>query len=154
MVTGSSGAGKDTVIQQLLKKRNNLHFVVTATSRFSHLIILYLIFKNRPPRENEKDGIDYHFVSKETFEKWISEGKLIEHALVYGDYKGIPREEITSALAKGEDVIMRVNFEGANTVKKLFPESISLFITGKSEADVTKQLISRSTDEIVIKFKF
>jgi guanylate kinase len=105
VVSGPSGVGKDAVLQRLRARRPNLRFVVTATTR-----------ERRP---GETDGVDYHFVSRPQFEAWIERGELLEHALVYGEYKGIPRAQVDAALAAGEDVVLRIDVQGAATVRRM-----------------------------------
>lgn len=82
----------------------------------------------RPKRPGEIDGVDYIFTSKETFEEWIAKDLLLEHALVYGEYKGIPREQVEGACKEGKTAILRVDIQGTSTVKKLMPESITVFL--------------------------
>lgn len=82
----------------------------------------------RPMRKGEADGVDYVFVSRQQFEQWIRDDELVEHALVYGEYKGIPRGHITSALAAGSDVVLRVDVQGAATIKRMIPSAILIFI--------------------------
>jgi len=105
VVSGPSGVGKDAVLQRLRARRPNLRFVVTATTRAM--------------RPGEVEGVDYHFVSRPQFERWIARGELLEHALVYGEYKGIPRAQVDAALAAGEDVVLRIDVQGAATVRRL-----------------------------------
>ena len=84
----------------------------------------------RPMRPKEVDGVDYIFVSKEQFEQWIDEDELLEHAVVYGEYKGILRSQIAHALADKQDVVLRLDVQGAATMRKLMPEAISIFLVG------------------------
>uniref|UniRef100_A0A383W3Y2 Guanylate kinase-like domain-containing protein n=1 Tax=Tetradesmus obliquus TaxID=3088 RepID=A0A383W3Y2_TETOB len=99
VISGPSGVGKDAVIKRLQELRPDLYFVVTATSRAM--------------RPGEVEGKDYFFVSKATFESWIASGQLLEHALVYGEYKGIPRQQVDAALSKGSDVVLRIDVQHA-----------------------------------------
>jgi guanylate kinase len=108
------------------------HFVVTATTR--------------PQRPNEVDGRDYFFVSKEKFARMIDQNELIEFALVYGDYKGIPKAQVREALASGKDVIMRVDVQGAETVRKLAPDALLIFITTDNEDELVNRLKQRKTE--------
>ena len=133
IISGPSGVGKDAVIKQLQRKRPDIHFVVTATSRAM--------------RPGERDGVDYFFVTKEQFERWIAEDRLLEHAVVYGEYKGIPKEQVESALAKGSDVILRVDVQGAATMKQLLPEAVSVFLVAESEKELVDRLVARKTEE-------
>src|SRR5688572_23680994 len=93
VISGPSGVGKDTVMQRMKERGLPFYFVVTATTR--------------PRRVNEEHGKDYLFVSKEEFARMIDEDELIEHAIVYGDYKGIPKQQVREALTSGMDVVMR-----------------------------------------------
>ena len=108
------------------------HFVVTATTR--------------PKRENEVHGVDYFFVTKEEFARMIEQNQLIEYAIVYSDYKGIPKQQVREALASGKDVIMRLDVQGAETVRKLAPEALLIFITTDSEEELVGRLKARKTE--------
>ena len=109
VISGPSGVGKDSVIRRLQKQRDHLHFVVTATTRSlvcDHSAGIE-IDGSRPRRYNEVDGVDYQFVTKQTFEKWIRENALFEYAVVYGDYKGVPKSQIEEAFRRGKDCVLR-----------------------------------------------
>ncbi len=132
VISGPSGAGKDTVLQRMKERELPFHFVVTATTR--------------PRRPAEIHGKDYFFVSKEEFARMIEEDELIEYAVVYGDYKGIPKQQVREALASGKDVIMRIDVQGAETVRKLAPEALLIFITVESEQELERRLRERKTE--------
>jgi len=132
VISGPSGAGKDTVMQRMQERGMPFHFVVTATTR--------------PKRANEVHGRDYWFVSKEEFARMIDDDELIEHAIVYGDYKGIPKQQVREALASGMDVIMRLDVQGAETVRKMTPEALMIFITTQNEAELVHRLETRKTE--------
>jgi guanylate kinase len=132
VISGPSGAGKDSVMQRMKERGLPFHFVVTATTR--------------PKRENEIHGKDYWFVSKEEFARMIEQNELLEYAIVYGDYKGIPKEQVRHALASGNDVVMRLDVQGAETVRKLAPESLLIFITTDSEEELERRLHNRKTE--------
>jgi guanylate kinase len=104
-------------------------------------------------RDGEQEGVDYHFVSREQFEEWIAEDQLLEHALVYGEYKGIPRQQVNDALAQGKDVLLRLDVQGAATVRKLLPGVASAYIVAASEGELVRRLVARKTetDEALIK---
>jgi guanylate kinase len=132
VISGPSGAGKDTVMQRMQERGLPFHFVVTATTR--------------PKRSNETQGKDYFFVSKEEFARMINEDELIEHAIVYGDYKGIPKQQVREALASGKDVVMRIDVQGAETVRKMAPGALMIFITTDSEEELVQRLETRKTE--------
>jgi guanylate kinase len=132
VISGPSGAGKDTVVQRMKERGLPFHFVVTATTR--------------PRRPNETHGKDYFFISKEEFARMIEQDELIEYAIVYGDYKGIPKEQVRAALASGKDVVMRLDVQGAETVRKLAPEAVLIFITTASEEELVRRLQERKTE--------
>ena len=132
VLSGPSGVGKDSVLQGLKGRGLPVHFVVTATTR--------------PRRENETHGADYFFVSKEEFAAMIEQEELIEYAIVYNDYKGIPKQQVREALASGKDVVMRIDVQGAATVRKLAPEAVLIFLTTESEAALVKRLKARQTE--------
>lgn len=132
VISGPSGAGKDTVIQRMKERGLPFHFVVTATTR--------------PRREGEVHGRDYFFVSKEEFAGMIERNELIEYAIVYNDYKGIPRAQVREALASGKDVVLRVDVQGAATIRKLVPEAVFIFLTPQSEAEMVRRLRTRQHD--------
>lgn len=100
-------------------------------------------------RPGEVEGKDYFFVTKQKFEEWKEHNMLLEHALVYGEYKGIPRQQVDSALAAGTDVVLRIDVQGAATVRKLLPDVISIFITAESEDALVRRLVARKTEDQV-----
>jgi guanylate kinase len=132
VISGPSGAGKDSVVQRMKERRFPFHFVITAT--------------DRPPRPSEVHGIDYYFYTTAEFERMIDDGELLEHARVYGQHKGIPRAHVRQALASGQDVVMRVDVQGAETVKSLIPEAVSVFLTCESEDELIDRLRMRRTE--------
>ncbi|GBD09773.1 Guanylate kinase [Candidatus Thermoflexus japonica] len=132
VISGPSGAGKDSLIRRMKELKVPFHFVVTATSR--------------PPRPDEVDGVDYHFLSREQFEAGIRAGEFLEYAIVYGDYKGIPRWEIENALASGKDVILRVDVQGATTLRRLIPDAVFIFVIPASREELIERLRTRGTE--------
>ena len=140
VISGPSGAGKDTVVQRMQERGLPFHFVVTATTR--------------PKRPNEIQGKDYFFVSKEEFARMIEDNELIEYAIVYGDYKGIPKAQVREALTSGKDVVMRLDVQGAETVRKLAHDALLIFITTENEDELVRRLQERKTetsDSLVIR---
>ncbi|KAK9821119.1 hypothetical protein WJX81_000604 [Elliptochloris bilobata] len=134
VVSGPSGVGKDAVIKELQATRPDLHFVVTATSR--------------PKRPGEQHGVDYLFVTAQQFEEWIAAGALLEHAVVYGEYKGIPLSQVTNALSRGTDVILRLDVQGAATVRRLLPGAVLVFLVAETEAQLVRRLVDRKTEPL------
>jgi guanylate kinase len=132
VISGPSGVGKDSVVHAMKARGLPFHFVVTATTR--------------PQRENEVHGRDYFFVSKEEFARMIEQDELIEYAIVYSDYKGIPKQQVRDALASGKDVIMRLDVQGAATVRKLAPEAVLIFLTTESEDALVRRLKARQSE--------
>jgi guanylate kinase len=134
VISGPSGAGKDSVLQRMKERGLPFHFVVTATTR--------------PRRADEVHGKDYWFVSKEEFARMIEEDELIEYAMVYGDYKGIPKQQVRDALASGQDVVLRLDVQGAETIRKLAPESLLIFVTTENEEELVRRLQTRRTETV------
>lgn len=133
LLSGPSGVGKDTVARALLERRpDSFHFVVTATTR--------------DPRPGEVDGRDYIFVSNDEFARMIEANELLEYAVVYNDYKGIPKQQIREALNSGRDVILRVDVQGAATVRKLVPGVITVFLRTRTEEALVRRLTQRKSD--------
>jgi guanylate kinase len=133
VLSGPSGVGKDTVLMRMRELGFPFHFVVTANSR--------------PRRPGEIDGFDYHFVSKARFEEMIRNNELIEWAEVYGQYKGIPRQEVRQAMASGRDVVLRINVDGAATIKQIAPEAVFIFLAPASLDELRHRLELRRTEQ-------
>jgi guanylate kinase len=132
VISGPSGVGKDTVLHCLRERDVPFHFVVTAT--------------NRPARADEVDGKDYIFVSTAEFARMIEENELLEYASVYGDYKGVPKQQVRQAFASGRDVVMRLDVQGAATIRQLASEAVLIFLIAGSEEEMVQRLRDRRTD--------
>jgi len=132
ILSGPSGVGKDTVLQRMQERQLPFHFVVTATTR--------------PIRQNEVNGKDYFFVSHDEFARMIEEDELLEYAIVYNDYKGIPKQQVREALASGKDVVMRIDVQGAATIRKLAPEALLVFLITVDEEELVNRLKERKTE--------
>jgi guanylate kinase len=132
IISGPSGVGKDSVLHTMKERSLPFHFVVTTTTR--------------PPRPDEVHGRDYFFVSKEEFARLIEADELFEYAIVYKDYKGNSKKQVRDALASGQDVVMRLDVQGAATVRKLAPEAVLIFLTTQNEQELVERLKSRKTD--------
>lgn len=133
VLSGPSGVGKDTVLMRMRELGFPFHFVVTATSR--------------PIRPGEREDFDYHFVTKAQFEGLIAEEELLEWAQVYGHYKGIPKSEVRQALASGKDVILRIDVQGAATIRRLAPGAVFIFIAPGTFEELRTRLEVRRTEE-------
>ena len=132
VLSGPSGVGKDATLELMKRRDLPFHFVVTATTR-----------QRRP---NETDGIDYHFVSVGEFAEMIDAGELLEYAVVYGDYKGIPKKHVREALASGKDVVLRIDVQGAATIRSLIPNAVTIFLAAESEDKLIERLRERKTE--------
>ncbi len=133
VISGPSGVGKDTVLEEMKSRGLPFHFVSTATTR--------------PPRPEEKEGVDYFFLSQDEFARMIDEGELLEYAVVYQDYKGIPKSQVRKALASGKNVIMRIDVQGAETVRKLAKDALLIFLTPQNEDELIDRLQKRNTED-------
>jgi guanylate kinase len=133
VISGPSGVGKDATLNLMKQTNFPFYFVVTATTR--------------PKRPTEVDGVDYHFVSVGEFAEMIQEGELLEYAVVYGDYKGIPKKHVREALASGQDVIMRIDVQGAATIRRLVPNAVTIFLIAESEDELVRRLQERKTED-------
>ncbi|MEW6715967.1 MAG: guanylate kinase [Chloroflexota bacterium] len=132
VISGPSGVGKDSVLNRMKERDLPFHFTVTATTR--------------PPRANEKHGRDYYFISQDKFAEMIEQDELLEYAIVYNDYKGIPKSQVRHALESGKDVIMRIDVQGAETIRKLCPEAVLIFLTTQNEEELVQRLKARRTE--------
>ncbi len=132
VISGTSGVGKDSVIDGLKRRGLPLHFVITATSR--------------QPRKNELHGRDYFFYPRDDFEQRIANNEFLEYANVYSDLKGIPRTQVEDALAKGVDVVAKVDVQGAATLRRLFPQALLIFIAPGSFDEWYTRLLRRNTE--------
>jgi len=132
VISGPSGVGKDSVVRAMKARHLPFHFVVTATSR--------------APRPEEVSGRDYFFFSKEEFARMINNDEMFEYALVYNDYKGSTKKQVRDALASGQDVVMRLDVQGAATVRKLAPQAVLVFLTTKNKRELVNRLKNRKTD--------
>jgi guanylate kinase len=133
IISGPSGVGKDTVIDQMRALYPEMHFAVTATTR--------------KRRGGEIDGIHYHFFSREEFAQKLVAGEFLESAEVYGFYYGVPRTPIRLALARGQDVVLKVDTQGAQTIRQIVPHGIYIFIAPPSIDELARRLRSRKTDD-------
>ena len=132
VLSGPSGVGKDLLLTRLRESGRPYHFTVTATTR--------------PKRDEELDGIDYHFTTERRFKQMIAGDELLEWAQVYGNYYGVPKRQVTEALARGKDVILKIDVQGAATVRQIAPEALFIFLAPPSEAELERRLRGRRTE--------
>lgn len=137
VVSGFSGAGKGTLVKKLLETYDDYALSISMTTR--------------QPREGEKDGVHYFFMTREQFEKEIAANGLIEYAEYCGNYYGTPRAYVEEQLSRGRNVILEIEIQGALKIKKLFPESLLLFVTPPTAAELERRLKGRGTeaDEVI-----
>ncbi|WP_029321525.1 guanylate kinase [Butyrivibrio sp. AE3004] len=132
VVSGFSGAGKGTIMKELIKRYDNYELSISATTR--------------NPRPGEENGREYFFVSKEEFEKLIEEDGLIEHANYVGNYYGTPKKFVQEKLDNGKDVILEIEIQGALQIKKKYPQALLLFVMPPSVEELEKRLRGRGTE--------
>lgn len=132
VLSGPSGAGKDSVRDLLMVSGLPMHFVVTAT--------------DRAPRPGERPGVHYHFMTTAEFEALEAQGAFIESAVVYGQHKGVPRSEIEGPLGEGRDVFARVDLQGAHTLRRLYPDALLIFLAPPSLDEARRRLDERDTE--------
>ena len=132
VLSGPSGVGKDAVLARMRKSDRPFHYVVTATTR--------------PRRAREKNGVDYHFLSREEFQQMIDKRQFLEWANVYGNYYGVPRDEVSSGLSKGTDTMVRVDVQGAATIKRMLPQAVCVFLMPPSTQALEKRLNRRRSE--------
>ena len=132
VVSGFSGAGKGTLMKNLLAKYNNYALSISCTTR--------------KPREGELDGREYFFKTKEEFEEMISKDELMEYARYVDNYYGTPKEFVRSQLDAGKDVLLEIEIQGALKIKEKFPEAVLVFITPPSGEELKSRLIGRGTE--------
>lgn len=132
ILSAPSGAGKTSLCRRVVDRHPEIIYSISITSR--------------RPRPNEKDGQDYHFVSVPEFEKMLAGDQLVEWAMVHENYYGTPRQQISGWLEKGTDVIMDIDTVGARSVKKIYPQAVSIFVIPPSIEALKQRLKSRATD--------
>lgn len=131
VVSAPSGCGKGTILAEVLKD-DKYYFSVSATTR--------------SPREGEKDGVNYHFITKDTFEELIRENKMLEYTNYCGNYYGTPLTYVDENLSKGKNVILEIEVEGAMNVRKMRPDAVLVFILPPSVKELRRRLEKRGTE--------
>ncbi len=129
VLSAPSGAGKTTVADRLLKTCPKVKRIITATTR--------------PQREGEVHGVDYIFMDREDFERKIEEGYFLEHAKVYGNYYGTPKDQVLKNEEEGVDSLLVIDVQGASKVKEVYPESVLIFLMPPSLEELRRRLLGR-----------
>jgi guanylate kinase len=132
VLSAPSGAGKDTVIQALQAQGVDFFVVPSVTTRL--------------PRPGESEGKPYYFVDQKRFEQMVADGELLEHALVHGNWYGQPRQPMRDNLQAGNDVLLKIDVQGATAVRRLIPQAIFIFLHPGSGAELVQRLVARSTE--------
>jgi guanylate kinase len=132
VVAAPSGAGKTTLVRQLLERDPAVRLSISYTTR--------------APRPGEQDGREYHFVEVDAFRAMIARGDFLEWAEVHGNFYGTSQKWIADRLAAGDDVLLEIDWQGAQQVRRLFPAAIGIFILPPSMAELTRRLTGRGTD--------
>ena len=131
VISGPSGAGKGTICKRVLDELD---------------IYLSISMTTRNPREGEVHGVNYYFVTKEEFQERIAEDGFFEYAQVYENYYGTPKQMVMEQLAKGRDVLLEIDTQGALNVKKAYPEGVAIFLLPPSLEELRKRLTGRGTE--------
>lgn len=137
VISGFSGAGKGTVVKNLMQKYEGEY-------------ALSISMTTRNPREGERDGVEYFFTTREQFEETIANDGLVEYATYCGNYYGTPRKYVEEQLAAGKNVILEIEIQGALKIKEKFPESLLLFITPPTAAELERRLVGRGTETMEV----
>ena len=132
IICGPSGVGKGTVVSRLLEQDPALYFSVSATTR--------------APRAGETDGVHYHFLTMEQFERWIAEGQFLEHAAYVGNRYGTPKKFVDEAMAQGRDVLLDIEIQGAAQIHEKRPEAVRIYIAPPSWEELERRLLGRGTE--------
>jgi guanylate kinase len=134
VLSGPSGVGKDAVLNSLVRRGLPLHVTVTCTTRAMRL--------------GEKDGVSYHFVSLDRFAEMQAQGELLEWAMVHGNKYGTPAQQVRDAFARGSDVLLKIDVQGARQVKRRVPEAVLIFLAPPSMKELVSRLTQRSTESV------
>jgi len=132
VVSGPSGTGKGTVLKRVFERVKNVGFSVSATTR--------------NPRPNEVDGVHYHFVTQDAFDKMAADGEMLEYVCKFGNCYGTPKRSVEDALNKGRDIVLEIETLGGEAVKKALPEAVLIFIAPPSMTELAKRLETREND--------
>ncbi len=129
VISGPSGAGKDSIVDMMIRRGIPMKKAITATTR--------------SPRSGEQDGVDYHFVSQDEFGRMIADDQLLEWAEVYGNRYGVPRTQVREALETGQSVIVRTDLQGVANIRRIEPTALTIFVAPPSMESLEKRLVAR-----------
>ena len=132
IISGPSGVGKDAILNRLKARKSEFEFITTVTTR--------------KQRATEKHNVDYHFISEEEYQGLLKDNELLESAQVYGNWYGVPKQPIREALAKGKDTVLKVDVQGAATIKKILPDAVFIFIAPVSLGELSTRLNQRGSE--------
>ncbi|MFC1992949.1 guanylate kinase [Chloroflexota bacterium] len=132
VLSGPSGVGKDAILNSMKESGCSLEYVTTVTTRLQ--------------RADETDDVDYHFISTADFQEMISHEELLEWAKVYGNWYGVPKKPVKQALSKGQDAIVKVDVQGAATIKEILPQAVFIFVIHSSMEELVMRLRQRHTE--------
>jgi guanylate kinase len=133
VISGPSGVGKSTICREIVKQLDNIYLSISTTTR--------------EKKDSEQEGRDYHFVSRDKFERQIKAGNFIEYAEVFGNLYGTPKDKLVEAMNKGKTVLLEIDVQGAQQVKKLYPEAKLIFILPPKQAELQKRIDGRGRDD-------
>jgi len=132
VLSGPSGVGKDAILARMKEPGYSLEYITTVTTR--------------PRRPAERDNVDYHFISLERFQEMVESGELLEWAEVYNNWYGVPKETVKKALDRGQDTIIKIDVQGATTIKKIIPQAIFIFLIPPSVEELVTRIKQRRTE--------
>ena len=132
VLSGPSGVGKDAILAKMKESGYPLEYITTVTTR--------------PRRPAERDNVDYHFISLERFQETVESGELLEWAEVYNNWYGVPKETIKKALDRGQDTIIKIDVQGATTIKKIIPQALFIFLIPPSVEELVTRIKQRRTE--------
>ena len=132
VLSGPSGVGKDAILAKMKESGYPLEYITTVTTR--------------PRRPAERDNVDYHFISLERFQETVESGELLEWAEVYNNWYGVPKETVKKALDRGQDTIIKIDVQGATTIKKIIPQALFIFLIPPSVEELVTRIKQRRTE--------